>query len=77
MTRRCFVILSTDHGLGYAEVVVNSLQQLALLMPAQVVRYVVEDKGETIQAPVTDDELHDLLTGVVRDIAREPAGWLS
>lgn len=68
MTINCFIVLSTSDGVGCAEIRVTSLLQLARLMPAQVVRYVVEEKGPSMYAPVTDGELYDLLVGVIRDI---------
>lgn len=51
-----------------AEIHVNSLHQLAVLMPASVISYEVYDNGECPRAAVSDGELYDLLVGVVRDI---------
>lgn len=68
MTKNCLLSLSTSTGHGVAEIHVNSLHQLAVLMPASVVCYEVYDNGECPRGLVSDAELYDLLVGVIRDI---------
>ena len=69
MTLNCIVCMSTPEGCGFAEVRVNSLHQLAVVMPAPVVSYEVRSQVECPSgAQVVDAELFDLLIGVVHDI---------
>ncbi len=69
MTRHCLVCISTLDGTGFAEVQVNSVHQLAMVMPGAVISYEVQNQGEsTSGANVEDDELFDLLMGAVQDI---------
>ena len=67
MARDCLVILSTSAGSCIAEIRVDSLHQLALVMPATVISYEVRDNGECGVSKVGDEELFELLTGVIRD----------
>jgi len=69
MTLNCLVCMSTPDGCAFAEVRVNSLHQLAVVMPAPVVTYEIRCQVEcACGAQVLDAELFDLLIGVVRDI---------
>lgn len=68
MTKRCLVTLTTPAGQGFIEVQVNSLHQLAVLMPATVIAYEVEDNGECPRPPIPDTEVFDTLVSVVEDI---------
>ena len=72
MTLNCFVILCTSNGRGFAEVRVNSLHQLARLMPASVVSYVASHNGDSARGPIRDAELYDLLMGLISDIDGPP-----
>lgn len=69
MTLNCLICLSTPDGRGFAEVRVNSLHQLAVVMPAPVISYEVRSQVvSTSGARVLDAELFDILEGAVRDI---------
>lgn len=68
MAKKCVIKLSTPDGLAIAEVHVSSLHQLALLMPATVITYEVEDQGVSGRGPVSDSELYDLLIGLIASI---------
>ena len=69
MTLICLVSLSTPDGCGFAEVRVNSLHQLAVVMPAPVVSYEIRYQVNCgCGTQVLDVELFDLLMGVVKDI---------
>jgi hypothetical protein len=69
MTTNCLLTMTTISGQCCAEVRVNSLHQLALLMPPSVVSYELIDKGLSAHPFVSDQELFDLLVGVVRDLS--------
>lgn len=68
MTKNCLVTFFTSIGHGVAEINVNSLHQLAVLMPASVVSYEVQDNGDEARGPVSDVELYELLLDLVSDI---------
>ena len=69
MTFNCLVCMSTPEGCGFAEVRVNSLHQLAVVMPAPVVSYEIRSQVECPgSAQVVDAELFDVLVSVVQDI---------
>lgn len=68
MCLRCLLAISTTMGSGYAVVCVNSLHQLAVLMPASVVSYEVQEIAETISpAHVFDEELFKELVKISKD----------
>lgn len=67
-TKNCLVTFCTSNGRGAAELCVNSQHQLALLMPATVISYEVQDNGECARSHVNDNELYDLLLGLVGDL---------
>lgn len=71
MTKTCLVTFVTVNGIAVAEVHINSLHQLALLMPASVVSYEVYDNGDCSCGPVIDSELYELLLGVIADTASQ------
>lgn len=71
MTLKCLVILSTCSGQVLAEVLVNSLHQLAVVMPASVVSYEVQNNGQCGYAVVNDSELFDVLIGLLNDAEDE------
>ncbi len=73
MTKCCLITLTTPAGKGVTEIHVNSLHQLALLMPAQVIAYEVQDNGTCPRAPVSDVELYETLVAAVEDIQAFPA----
>lgn len=69
---RYLVSLTTTFGKGYAELHVRSLQQLAILMPASVIAYEVRVQVEAGSGPlIEDEELYDLLVGIIDDIAKD------
>lgn len=68
MPKCCLVTLLTPAGEGVAEVHVNSLHQLAVMMPATVTSYHVQDKGDCMRPSISDSELYDLLVALVADI---------
>jgi hypothetical protein len=75
MALNCLVHLSISAGQGFAEVRVNSLHQLALIMPASVISYEVRRPAESVSsAHVEDAELFEVLLGIVRDIEHQSAG---
>lgn len=74
MTKECLVILTTSRGQGIAEIHVNSLRQLEAQMPVSVVSYDIRYEGNSLRSAVIDDELHDLLLGVVLDIEAQHPG---
>jgi hypothetical protein len=74
MTKECLVILTTSSGQGIAEIHVNSLQQLEAQMPVSVVSYDIQYEGSSLRSAVIDDELHDLLLGVIFDIEAQHPG---
>lgn len=70
MCLRCLVELYTISGTGYAVVCVNSLHQLAVLMPASVVSYEVQEIEQVIcPAYVIDAELYTELTKISSDVS--------
>lgn len=70
MPLNCLICMSTADGIGFAEVRVNSLHQLATLMPGNVVAYEVRQQiNSTAGARVDDAELYDVLNGAVSEIA--------
>jgi len=76
MTLNCLVKLTTHIGQAMAEVRINSLHQLAVVMPASVVSYEVQNNGECNYEPVNDAELFDLLNGVISDVKLRQAADL-
>ena len=68
MTKSCLVTIVTSTGHCVAELHINSLHQLALLMPASVISYEVYDNGESSLGAVSDSELYDLLLGLIKGI---------
>lgn len=68
MCLRCLLAISTTTGKGYAVVCVNSLHQLAVMMPASVVSYEVQEIEETNSpAHVFDGELFTKLVKISND----------
>ena len=68
MCLRCLLALSTISGNGYAVVCVNSLDHLAIMMPASVVSYEVQEIEDTFSpAFVIDGELYIELVQIVED----------
>lgn len=67
MPVNCLITMWTLAGSVIAEIRVNSIQQLAHVMPSQVISYDVRDNGESPRGPVADAELHDQLTGILED----------
>ena len=69
MALNCLICMSTPNGTGYTEVRINSLHQLAMLMPGHVVTYEVCQQLVTNSgARVEDAELFDLLIWAVSEI---------
>jgi hypothetical protein len=68
MTKQCLVILTTLSGQAIAEIHVNSLRQLEAQMPVSVVSYDVQYECNSLGSTVIDDELRDLLLGLIFDI---------
>lgn len=68
----CLISLTTTAGTGYVEVCINSLHQLALIMPAPVISYEVQRQvDQTIHSQnILDNELYDLLIGLLDDIEK-------
>ncbi len=70
MTLNCFISLLTPQGKGFTEVRVNSVHQLAVLMPGTVLAYEIHQQAQTTSgARVDDAELFNLLTRAVSEIA--------
>ncbi len=70
MTLNCLISLLTPQGVGFTEVRVNSLHQLAILMPGSVLTYEICQQAQTTSgARVDDAELFNLLTWAVSEIA--------
>lgn len=68
MCLRCLLALSTISGDGYAVVCVNSLHQLATVMPATVVSYEVQEIEDAISpAHILDAELFSELVQISED----------
>lgn len=67
VTKKCLVTFTIAAGEGVAEVHVNSLHQLAVMMPASVISYAVLDHGDSARGMIDDAQLYDLLLGVIRD----------
>lgn len=67
MPLNCLITMRTPAGSAVAEIRVNSIEQLARVMPPQVTSYDVRDNGQSPRGPVADTELHDLLTGILAD----------
>ena len=71
MCLRCLLALSTSQGRCYAVVCTETLHQLALLMPASVISYEIQETEEVVSpAEVIDIELFSSLVGVVIDHER-------
>lgn len=69
MTLNCLICMATAEGRGFAEVRVNSIDQLAAVMPSPVTAYEIHRQVvSTSGAQVQDAELVDLLMGAIRDI---------
>lgn len=69
MTFRCLLCIHTPCGQGFAEIHCNSLHQLAILMPGQVISYEVEGiANDPLNPTVVDDELTHVLIGFCSDL---------
>ena len=68
MCLRCLLALSTAEGKCYAVVHIKSLHQLAMLMPASVVSYEVQEIEDVFSpAEIIDTELFSDLVEIVLD----------
>ena len=68
MCLRCLLALSTSQGECYAVVCIETLHQLAVLMPASVLSYEVQEIEEIFSpAEVVDTELFSELVDIVVD----------
>lgn len=68
MSLRCLLALSTVNGKCYAVVSVNTLDQLAMVMPAPVLAYEVEQLEEAFSpAKISDTELYEELVHIIVD----------
>lgn len=69
MTLRCLVAITTVAGDSYAVVCVQTLYQLAIMMPVIVVTYKVHEIEEVLRpASMSDAEIQDALIYIVTDI---------
>jgi hypothetical protein len=69
MRLRCLLAITTKYGNGYAVVYVNSLVQLAFVMPASVLSYDIQEIVDDVFTPahVIDSELYKELLNIVED----------
>lgn len=75
MPLNCLICMSTAEGRGFAEVRVNSVEQLAAVMPSSVASYEIHSEAvSTSGAQVQDGELVDLLMGAIQDIRCQCVG---
>ena len=69
MRLRCLISIATISGNGYAVVYVNSLRQLAVVMPASVLSYDIQEIEDDVFTPahVVNSELYNELVHIAED----------